>query len=145
MRAADIVALAKGLRDRWNTNDPFEIAKKFGIEVLFRDVAIKGFTAQTIKIPGYPTIISINDAFNEKSKKILCAHELGHALLHDESVNHFSVTKRNVMTYVERDANLFAVALLIDDETEAQLSGPLVNMENHLLKAILDYNIVYPN
>jgi Zn-dependent peptidase ImmA (M78 family) len=145
MRAADIVALAKGLRDSWNTNDPFEIAKKFGIEVLFRDVAIKGFTAQTIKIPGYPTIISINDAFNEKSKKILCAHELGHALLHDESVNHFSVTKRNVMTYVERDANLFAVALLIDDETEAQLSGPLVNMENHLLKAILDYNIVYPN
>lgn len=145
MRAADIVALAKGLRDSWNTNDPFEIAKKFGIEVLFRDVAIKGFTAQTIKIPGYPTIISINDAFNEKSKKILCAHELGHALLHDESVNHFSVTKRNVMTYVERDANLFAVALLIDDETETQLSGPLVNMENHLLKAILDYNIVYPN
>ena len=145
MRAADIVALAKGLRDSWNTNDPFEIAKKFGIEVLFRDAAIKGFTAQTIKIPGYPTIISINDAFNEKSKKILCAHELGHALLHDESVNHFSVTKRNVMTYVERDANLFAVALLIDDETEAQLSGPLVNMENHLLKAILDYNIVYPN
>lgn len=145
MRAADIVALAKGLRDSWKTNDPFEIAKKFGIEVLFRDVAIKGFTAQTIKIPGYPTIISINDAFNEKSKKILCAHELGHALLHDESVNHFSVTKRNVMTYVERDANLFAVALLIDDETEAQLSGPLVNMENHLLKAILDYNIVYPN
>lgn len=145
MRAADIVALAKGLRDSWNTNDPFEIAKKFGIEVLFRDVAIKGFTAQTIKIPGYPTIISINDAFNEKSKRILCAHELGHALLHDESVNHFSVTKRNVMTYVERDANLFAVALLIDDETEAQLSGPLVNMENHLLKAILDYNIVYPN
>ena len=49
------------------------------------------------------------------------------------------------MTYVERDANLFAVALLIDDETEAQLSGSLVNMENHLLKAILDYNIVYPN
>ena len=145
MRAADIVALAKGLRDSWNTNDPFEIAKKFGIEVLFRDVAIKGFTAQTIKIPGYPTIISINDAFNEKSKKILCAHELGHALLHDESVNHFSVTKRNVMTYVERDANLFAVDLLIDDETEAQLSGPFVNMENHLLKAILDYNIVYPN
>ena len=69
MRAADIVALAKGLRDSWNTNDPFEIAKKFGIEVLFRDVAIKGFTAQTIKIPGYPTIISINDAFNEKIQK----------------------------------------------------------------------------
>ena len=144
MKSADIVALAKRLRSSWNTNDPFEIAKKFGIEVLFRDIAIKGFTAQTVKIPGYPTIISINNAFNEKSKKILCAHELGHALLHDERVNYFSITKKNVLTYVERDANLFAVALLIDDETEAQLSGSLVKMENHLLKAILDYNIEYP-
>ena len=72
MKSADIVALAKRLRSSWNTNDPFEIAKKFGIEVLFRDIAIKGFTAQTVKIPGYPTIISINNAFNEKSKKILC-------------------------------------------------------------------------
>ena len=48
------------------------------------------------------------------------------------------------MTNVERDANLFAVALLIDDETEEQLNASFVNMENHLLKTILDYNIEYP-
>ena len=141
MKSADIIALAKGFKSTWKTNDPFIIAKRLGIEVLFREVAIKGFTAQTVKIPGYPAIISINDAYNEKSKRILCAHELGHALLHDESVNYFAVTRKNVMSDVEREANLFAVALLLDDKAEAKLNVSLVNMSNYLLKSILEYNI----
>ena len=109
MWSADIIALAKDFRNSWKTNDPFVIAKRLGIEVLFRDITIKGFTAQVVKMPGYPTIISINNAFNEKSKRILCAHELGHVLLHEGSVNYFANTKSNVLTDVEREANLFAV------------------------------------
>lgn len=143
MKTKDIIALAKDFRDTWKTNDPFEIAKRLGIEVLFRDVSMKGFTAQTVKIPGYPTIISINNVFDAKSKKILCAHELGHALLHEECINHFAVTNHNVTTDVERDANLFAVALLIDEQTESQLNVSLGNMSNYLLKSILEYNINY--
>lgn len=141
MKSKDIIMLAKGFKVCWNTNNPFELAERLGIEVLLRDVSMKGFTAQTIKMPGYPTIISINDKFNEKSKRILCAHELGHALLHEECVNHFAVTNRNAITEVEREANLFAVALLIDDSLEAQLNVSLENMSNYLLKSILDYNI----
>ena len=102
---------------------------------------MKGFTAQTVKIPGYPTIISINNAYNEKSKRILCAHELGHALLHEECVNHFAITSKNVTKEVERDANLFAVALLLDENEERQLNVSLCNMSNYLLKSILEYNI----
>lgn len=143
MKTTDIIALARGFRATWKTNDPFEIARRLGIEVLFRDVSIKGFTAQTVKIAGYPTIISINNVFDKKSKKILCAHELGHALLHEECVNHFAVTNRNVTTDVERDANLFAVALLIDEQTERELNMSLGNMSNYLLKSILEYNINY--
>lgn len=141
MRSADIIALAKGFKSTWKTNDPFIIANRLGIEVLFREVAIKGFTAQTVKIPGYPTIISINDAYNEKSKRVLCAHELGHALLHDESINYFAVTRKNVLSDVEREANLFAVALLLDDNAEVKLNVSLANMSNYLLKSILEYNI----
>ena len=141
MQSEDIIKLAQGIRKNWKTNDPFEIAEKFGIEILFRKNFIKEFTAHTIKIPGYPTIISINHAYNEKSKKILCAHELGHALLHDESINHFAITNKNIFTNVEREANLFALALLLDEKTEFQLNMPLVNMSNYTLKSILDYNI----
>lgn len=141
MNAKDIISLARDIRTTWNTNDPYKIAERLGIAVLFRDNCIKGFTAQTFKMDGYPTIISINDAYTEFSKKVLCAHELGHALLHEDCLNHFAVTSKNVASNVEKEANLFAIALLADYDIDTQLSMPLENMNNYLLKSIMDYNI----
>ena len=141
MQAKDIIALARGIKDSWQTNDPYKIAERLGIVVLHRDTNIKDFTAQTLKFPSYPTIISINNAYSELSKKVLCAHEVGHALLHEECVNHFAITNKNVVTNVELEANLFAVALLADDDIDDILAYPLSNMSNYLLKSILDYNI----
>lgn len=141
MQAKDIIALARGIKDSWQTNDPYKIAERLGIVVLHRDTNIKDFTAQTLKFPGHPTIISINNAYSELSKKVLCAHEVGHALLHEECVNHFAITNKNVVTNVELEANLFAVALLADDDIDDILAYPLSNMSNYLLKSILDYNI----
>ena len=62
MQAKDIIALARGIKDSWQTNDPYKIAERLGIVVLHRDTNIKDFTAQTLKFPGHPTIISINNA-----------------------------------------------------------------------------------
>lgn len=141
MNAQEIISFARNLKEKYETNNPFLIAKYFGIEVLPRDNQIKGFLAQTIKIDGYPTIISINSAYTTTSQKVLCAHELGHALLHENCINHFATTENNVSLNVEREANLFAVALLFDDDIDARLSIPLADMNNYLLKEILDYNI----
>lgn len=141
MNAKDIIAMARNFKRNWHTNDPYEIAEHLGIVVLHRDTPIKGFTAQTVKVKGYPTIISINDAYTEHSKKILCAHELGHALLHESCVNHFAINGNNYATNVEREANLFAVALLADDNINDRLNMPLSEMNNYLLKSILDYNL----
>lgn len=141
MNAKDIISLARDIKTTWNTNDPYKIAERLGIVVLPRDNCMKDFTAQTIKVPGYPTIISINDAYTEFSKKVLCAHELGHALLHEDCLNHFAITNKNVTTQVEKEANLFAISLLSDYDIDTQLSVPLANMNNYLLKSIMDYNI----
>ena len=141
MQTKDIIALARGIKDSWQTNDPYKIAERLGIVVLERDTNIKDFTAQTIKFPGYPTIISINNAYSEFSKKVLCAHEVGHALLHEDCINHFAITSKNVATNVELEANLFAIALLSDDLIDENLSLPLSNMSSYLLKSIMDYNI----
>ena len=92
MNANDIIALARDMKTSWKTNDPYKIAERLGIVVLHRKNCIKGFTAQTVKMEGYPTIISINDTYSEFSQKVLCAHELGHALLHENCVNHFAIT-----------------------------------------------------
>ena len=85
--------------------------------------------------------ISINNKYSEKAKKILCAHELGHALLHEQCINYFATTSSNVMTNIEFEANLFAVALLADNDINMKLSIPLEKMNNYLLKTIMDYNI----
>lgn len=106
MQAKDIIALARGIKDAWQTNDPYEIAERLGIVVLHRDTNINDFTAQTIKFPGYPTIISINNAYSEFSKSVLCAHEVGHALLHEDCVNHFAITSKNVSTHVKSNYGL---------------------------------------
>ena len=141
MNAQDILSFARDLKEYWNTNDPFEIADILGIEVLKRDFCNKAFTAQTVKVPGYPTIISINNSYTEFSQKVLCAHELGHALLHQDCINHFATTNKNRSTAVEYEANLFAVALLGSNDLENSLTVPLTKMSNYLLKSILDANI----
>ena len=141
MNANDIIALARDIKTSWKTNDPYEIAERLGIIVLHRKNCIKGFTAQTVKMEGYPTIISINDAYTEMSQKVLCAHELGHALLHEDCVNQFAVTSKNVTTSVEQEANLFAIALLTKQDIDEELTIPLSGMSNYLLKSIMDYNL----
>lgn len=138
MRTREIMQLVGDIKREWNTKDPFEIADKFGIRVIVRASNIKDFKAQIIKVTGYPSIISINSKFSELSQKILCAHELGHALLHSDAVNHFDITAKNIKSNVEYEANLFAVTLLCD---EKQFNMPISLMSNTLLKSILDYNI----
>lgn len=141
MDARDIIKYARDLKKAWHTNDPYQIAERLGIVVLHRDHCMKDFTAQTVRVAGYPTIISINNAYTPLSKKVLCAHELGHALLHENSINHFATTSKNVTTNVEQEANLFAIALLTNDQIDDSLNMPLANMSNYLLKAIMDHNI----
>ena len=102
-----------------------------------------GFTqmsrkAFTVKMEAYPTMIMLNAAYDKKSRMVLCAHELGHALLHEEGMNHFSVNEKNVFTNTEYEANLFAVSLLFDDD---QFNMPISEMSNYILKSILDWNI----
>lgn len=136
-----IIELAHNFKKYWHTNNPYEIAERMGIIVIHRQVAMTDFTAQTVKVEGYPAIISINDAYTDFSKKLLCAHELGHALLHQESINHFASTSANLKTNVEQEANMFAIALIGEDNIDSRMNMPLKKMNNYLLKTIMDYNL----
>lgn len=138
MRAKEIKNLAEDLRENYNTRNPFELADKFGIKVLISKVLPADKKAYTIKSDNYPTIIIINGRYEYKSQMVLCAHELGHALLHSDAVNNFAVTSKNAFKNVEYEANLFAVSLLFDEE---DFNIKMLNMSNYLLKQVLDYNI----
>ena len=71
----------------------------------------------------------------EKSKQILCAHELGHIVLGHKGVNNFEADDLDA----EREANLFALYMLFD---ESEFDIKFENMSNYLIKYTLDKNII---
>ncbi|PGA59524.1 hypothetical protein COL86_02320 [Bacillus toyonensis] len=97
-----------------DTTNPFEIAKRKSIIVLFEDLGnTLGFynTYKRFKF------IHINNRIDETTQRFVCAHELGHALLHSKANTPFL---RNKTLYsvdrLEIEANTFAVVLLLTDE-----------------------------
>lgn len=134
-RTEEIIAFAKDIRRTWGSN-PIDIAHRCGIMVFFNRGEKIG--AHIVKADSYPTIISITGCDSEAGRQVLCAHELGHALLHESGVNRFEGSYATLVNDVEYEANLFAVALLFD---EGKFNIPFSGMSNYVLKSILDCNL----
>lgn len=110
-----IVELAKKISDEYVGSDIFEIAENLGAKVWFRKLgSLKGFY---LSENGTKYIV-INEELDSKLKEIVCAHELGHGLLHSElsagMIRETTLFLSNNKT--EREANLFAASLLISDD-----------------------------
>ncbi len=92
-----------------------ETAENTGAKVWFRPLgSLKGFYVYE---QGTPYII-INDVLDEQTAKVVCAHELGHDILHRElalgGIREGTLFLSNNKT--EREANLFAAELLLSDK-----------------------------
>lgn len=105
---------ARKLVKKYNTDDPFYIANRIGILVLFEPLgSIYGYYNYYKRIK----MIHINDQLDETLQRFTCAHELGHALLHHDINTTFLKSKTFFSTEkIEREANTFAVELLMPDE-----------------------------
>ena len=132
----DIRKKTNSLKKRYGTNDPFDIAKYLGIKVIFEPLeSISGYYNKQLRMKQ----IHINHDLSDHDQLFTCAHELGHALLHNNSINHFDPSGRGITTSdYEYEANLFAVALLVDEQ---RLNMPLRQMSNAALKSVIDYNL----
>ncbi|MBQ4542969.1 MAG: ImmA/IrrE family metallo-endopeptidase [Clostridia bacterium] len=74
-----IVEKAVKLSGYSDSRDPFEICNSAGVNVVFADIGeLKGMY-KYIKRNRY---IVISDKLDEKTARIVCAHELGHDVLH---------------------------------------------------------------
>lgn len=138
MRKQEIVDFAFGLKRTYHTNDPYALADLFGIRILERGGSHKGFKAQAIKFRGYAPYIVINSRYSDNSKKILCAHELGHIFLHDETLNNFADVGGKLNMETEYEANLFVLALLEDPEN---LNVNMTDIPPYLLQNIVEGSI----
>ena len=101
------------------TRDPFILAEKAGIHVMIRDFkSQKGAFSLILNVP----FIFINGNMSEEMQRIVCAHELGHALLHRKlcreraNMAFYEMEMFNLKDTTEYEANLFAANLLIDTD-----------------------------
>jgi Zn-dependent peptidase ImmA (M78 family) len=122
MRSTNIRKAAQSLVRRFETRDPVKIAKGLGIHVSYNyDFnLLKGMYF----VIDRSRFIIINGNLNDRDKKVICAHELGHDALH----RHLAKEKplKEFMLYdmksrAEYEANIFAGELLIDDSEIMEL------------------------
>lgn len=117
MASASRVMTASDLVRRFGTRDPFAIADALGIQVRRRTdlTRQKGFFALVMNI-GF---IFINASLSDEMQRIVCAHELGHALLHRDLLRDRLVFLEwelfDIKDSTEFEANRFAAELLIDE------------------------------
>ncbi len=114
---ADIAKRSQKLIRMYGTSDPFIIAKKLGIEIIYSDALkqLKGMY-QVIKRNRF---IILNPKNSESMNRIVCAHELGHDQLHREFAKNKSIQEfvlYDMTSRHEYEANVFAANLLIDDK-----------------------------
>lgn len=138
MTNEEIMGYVDNLCKILRTKDPFEIAERLGIKVEFRcyNKTIKGYYHKVFE----KCYIIINSVFSNRAQKIICAHELGHALLHTGL--HSQIEAKSFefsdISEAEYEANFFAAVLLLDQE---QLNVKLTNLSSYLIKSILKQNI----
>lgn len=104
------------LIEKYDTRDPFELCKEMDIHVHYMDLgtALKAYYFYQSRIKN----IVINSRSGSIVRRILCAHELGHAVLHGELAAMRGFQEMELFDAIvptEYEANIFAAELIIDD------------------------------
>ncbi|MBQ7718787.1 MAG: ImmA/IrrE family metallo-endopeptidase [Clostridia bacterium] len=109
------------IASEYKTRDPFEIADCCGIYIIREDLgAVNGYFTSAYGVKS----IHLNENLSPERQKICCAHELGHALMHDDLNTYFLINSTMMLPdKYERQANLFASHLLFPDEVLAEYEG----------------------
>lgn len=118
----DISYIVKKLIKRHKTRNPFELADRLNINVkqwpLHSD--IKGIY-QYYKRNKF---IYINQSLPYSEQKLVCSHEIGHAVLHgNQNISFLEGNTFFVKNRFEIEANKFAAELLIPDDILQKYPG----------------------
>ena len=110
-----IIEKAERLAAKYKTRNPYTIAGHLGVYVLNFDTpgSLKGMYS-VIKRSRF---IFVNESLEEDLRRFVCAHELGHDILHRKVIGQTPISDTNMYgnsSRMEYEANVFAAALLID-------------------------------
>lgn len=111
----DIKTIVERLIKKHQTNNPFLIAQNLNIIVLRAPLKNTLGFFSTYKRSKF---IHLNSSMPEELENFVCAHELGHAIQHPKLNTPFLKSHTLFSTdRIEREANIFAVELLLLDAT----------------------------
>ncbi|WP_094607773.1 Metallopeptidase ImmA [Sporomusa silvacetica DSM 10669] len=109
----DTKSTVETLVRKHNTNNPFVIADNLNIIIIHSDMKN---TLGFFNIYKRSKFIHLNNALPENLETFVCAHELGHAICHPHINTPFLKSHTLFSTdRIEREANTFAVELLMPD------------------------------
>ena len=100
---------------RHRTRSPFKLARALNIEIIYQNLGeVRGFFKKILR----RKYIFINSELSEFDQKLVCAHELGHAVLHSSNRIQFLIDNTKILrkSKIEDEANLFASYLLFPDD-----------------------------
>lgn len=110
-----IEKIAVTLSHKYKTCSPFDLCDYLGIIVIYQELpeSVRGFFVKILK----DFVVVINNTVDEDEARVVCAHELGHIMLHSDT-NSVSLNSRTCLctSKYEREADLFAVNLLLQNE-----------------------------
>lgn len=114
MNLSQIKNLVNQLIKKHRTLDPFELAERMGIIIVYEPLgSTLGYFSKQFRVP----IIHINQDVSKEIQTFICAHELGHAVQH-ANVNTTFLKRHTLLSTekIEIEANTFAIELLLPDE-----------------------------
>ena len=113
--ANEILQTAESVRSRFGTGNPFQLAAMCGAEIMVCELGrLKGL----YKIMLRNAFIALNAALQREEAAAVCAHELGHHILHRPYAAS-GFTDASIFSQIGRqeyEADLFAAELLISDK-----------------------------
>ena len=123
---------ALACKRKFNTSDPFKLARALGIEVMICDIGSRLGCYMYLK---RSKCIWINESLEGNELTFVMAHEVGHAILHPKENCYFLRNQTLLNTKIEREANTFAVEFLIPDDVilEAKANGYTVDQLSRIL------------
>ena len=108
-----IKEIVKNLIKKHKTRSPFKICNNLKITVIFSSELPNKVNGLYLNSTDYGKIILINSSLKECKRDKVCAHELGHAILHSNinSINYHQNFDGN-LAKLEMEADMFSFFLI---------------------------------
>ena len=134
--------VANKLIKKFDTRDPFQLCQAIGVEVFYADLgSLKGMYKYLKK----NRFAVINENLDPFTKTLVCAHELGNDILHQNLARKVCLQEfilYDMKSRPEYEANLFASEILLPDDIILNLARDGYDIEQISKELCTDINLI---